>query len=113
MAKALDEANTRYLDNNNSPSRKAGELDNRGSNFYLALYWTRALATQGNDLELAERFTPVAQALEENASTILDELNGAQGKAVDIGGYYHPDTRLADAAMRPSATFNRILQSIA
>jgi isocitrate dehydrogenase len=109
IAKALDEANMRYLEHDKAPSRKVGEADNRGSHYYLTLYWTRALATQRDDPALAERFAAVAKDLEENESRIIEELNAAQGKAVNIGGYYHPDAELADAAMRPSATFNRIL----
>lgn len=112
MAKALDEANMRYLENDKSPSRKVGELDNRGSHFYLALYWARALAEQRADQDLARRFAPVAKELDDNEARIVGELNAAQGKPVDIGGYYRPDATLTNRAMRPSATFNGILAAI-
>jgi isocitrate dehydrogenase len=112
IANALNQANSRYLEENKSPSRKVGEIDNRGSHYYLALYWAQAVAENREDLELAERFEPVASALLENEAVIMDELNAAQGKAVDIGGYYQPDDALASAAMRPSETLNRIIDSI-
>lgn len=111
IARALDQANMRYLENNRSPSRKAGELDSRGSHYYLALYWTRALAEQSADEDLGKRFKPLTRALKDNEQTILEELNAAQGKAVDIGGYYHPNINKVRAAMRPSKTFNDILES--
>ncbi len=109
IAQALDRANAEFLENDKSPSRKVGELDTRGSHFYLVLYWAQALAEQGNDEDLQKLFDGLARELAENESAIISELNAAQGKVVDIGGYYHPDTRLADAAMRPSATLNRII----
>ena len=112
IANALNQANSRYLEENKSPSRKVGEIDNRGSHYYLALYWAQAVAENREDLELAERFEPVASALLENEADIMDELNAAQGKAVDIGGYYQPDDALASAAMRPSETLNRIIDAI-
>ncbi|MFA5493802.1 MAG: NADP-dependent isocitrate dehydrogenase [Porticoccaceae bacterium] len=112
FAKTLDRANGKFLDANKSPSRKAGELDNRGSHFYLALYWAAALAGQDDDAELKASFTPVAAAMAAAEATIIAELNGVQGKAVDIGGYYRPDAALTTKAMRPSETFNTILADI-
>lgn len=109
IARALDRANEQYLINNRAPSRKAGELDNRGSHFYLALYWSRALAEQDGDLELKQLFEPIAESLAKQESTIVDELNSVQGHAVDIGGYYHPSPEKCSKAMRPSATFNSVL----
>jgi isocitrate dehydrogenase len=113
LAKALDQANGKILDNNKSPARKVGELDNRGSHFYLAMYWAQALAEQSEDAELKAIFAPVAKALSGNEATIVAELNGAQGKAVDIHGYYHPDMGLLAKAMRPSATFNATVDALA
>ncbi len=112
LSQTLDEATTRYLLENRAPSRKVGELDNRGSHFYVALYWARALAEQPEDAELRERFGPVAKALTDAEQTILTELEAAQGAAVDVGGYYRPDPELASAAMRPSATLNAILDRV-
>ncbi len=112
IAQALGEANGKFLKMNKSPSRKVGELDNRGSHLYLAMYWAQALATQLKNTELKEKFTPVAQALENNETTILNELNSAQGKAVDMNGYYRPDENLVSKAMRPSETFNQILSTL-
>ncbi len=112
VAVALNEANSRYLDENKSPSRKVNELDNRGSSFYLAMYWSQAVAAQDSDPELAARFATVASALAENEAAIVEELNAAQGQAVDVGGYYNPDDALASAAMRPSTTLNGIIDSI-
>jgi isocitrate dehydrogenase len=109
LGEALDSATASYLRNARSPSRKVHELDNRGSTFYLTLYWARALADQTSDPALAERFAPVAEALERNEETILSELNGAQGAAQDLGGYYKPSLELTDAAMCPSPTLNRII----
>ena len=111
LADALDTANAKFLDSNRSPSRKVMELDNRGSHFYLALYWAEALANQESDPDLKSAFTELAQQLASNEETIVDELNGAQGKPMDIGGYYHPDPDAASQAMRPSETFNRLLAS--
>jgi len=113
FAKTLDQANGKFLDSNKSPSRRTGELDNRGSHFYLALYWAEALAAQDGDAELKARFTPVARELAANEDKIVAELNGVQGKAVDIGGYYRPDGALTASVMCPSATLNGILASIA
>ncbi|MCH8867362.1 MAG: NADP-dependent isocitrate dehydrogenase [Proteobacteria bacterium] len=112
IADALNYANGRYLENHKSPSRKVGEIDNRGSHFYLALYWAEAIAEKTGDLEFAERFSVVAKALAENETKIIAELAAAQGKAVDIGGYYNPDKKLTSNAMRPSVTLNKIIDSI-
>ena len=112
LAKALNEANGKFLENNNSPSRKVNEIDNRGSHFYLAMYWAQALSNQEDDAELHEIFTPIAEALSLSESRILEELLAAQGKPVDIGGYYKPDEEMAIKAMRPSKTLNTILESI-
>ena len=112
LAAALNVANGQFLDNDKSPSRKVGELDNRGSHYYLALYWAQALAAQTDNLELQAKFAPVALQLSEKESVIIAELNGSQGKPVDIGGYYHPDAALMSTAMRPSATLNSLIDSI-
>lgn len=109
LAEALDAATEKFLENDKSPARKVGQLDNRGSHFYLALYWAEALASQDKDEELKARFTPIAEKLKANESTINEELIGAQGKPQDIGGYYFPDDRLAAEAMRPSSTLNAII----
>ncbi|MBL7017109.1 MAG: NADP-dependent isocitrate dehydrogenase [Kiritimatiellales bacterium] len=106
LADTLDIANTKFLAENKSPSRKCGELDNRGSHFYLALYWAEALAAQDKDAELKSRFVPLAKALTENETKIVSELIDCQGVAMDIGGYYRPDAELVANAMRPSETFN-------
>jgi isocitrate dehydrogenase len=112
LADTLDKAIGKFLENNKSPARKVGQIDNRGSHFYLALYWAEALATQKADRQLAVRFTTVAKQLGESASKIDAELLAAQGKPMDIGGYYRPDPKKADAAMRPSATLNAIVAAI-
>ena len=112
LAKTLDQAIGKILDNNRSPARRVGELDNRGSHFYLAQYWAQALAAQNEDKVLQEYFAPLAKALTENEEKILGELVGGQGKPVDMGGYYHPDFAKTSAAMRPSATFNKALAMI-
>jgi isocitrate dehydrogenase len=112
LGKALDAATGKFLDNMKSPSRKVGELDNRGSHFYLAMYWARELANQNEDANLSSQFASVAQQLEENEQKIIDELNSVQGVKMDIGGYYKPSDELAEKAMRPSATFNSIIDSI-
>ncbi|HEY9040891.1 MAG TPA: NADP-dependent isocitrate dehydrogenase [Rheinheimera sp.] len=109
LADALDAATAKFLDNDKSPRRKLGELDNRGSHFYLALYWAEALAAQTSNTELQARFAKLSAVLQQQESTIVSELNGAQGKAVDIGGYYRPNPELASKAMRPSHTFNQAL----
>ncbi len=109
LSETLNEATRVFLNNRKSPSRVVHELDNRGSHFYLALYWALALAEQSEDAALQTRFAKLAQQLETNETTIIDELNAAQGPPVDMGGYYLPDTKKITAAMRPSATFNAIL----
>ncbi|HEY5594151.1 MAG TPA: NADP-dependent isocitrate dehydrogenase [Nitrospiria bacterium] len=113
LAETLDRATGKLLDNNKSPARKVGELDNRGSHFYLALYWAQALAEQTDDKTLQTRFAKVAQELEKNEAKIIAELNAAQGKPVDLGGYYHPNLEKTTNAMRPSPTFNAIVDAIA
>ncbi len=112
IADALHKATSKYLDNNKSPSRKVNELDNRGSHYYLAMYWAEAIANNVVDQELADKFTAASTALAENETTILAELNAAQGAAVDIGGYYQPNSELATKVMRPSTTLNEIIDSI-
>ncbi len=112
LAEALDAANGKFLETDKSPKRGAGELDVRGSHFYLALYWAEALAAQNEDAALAAKFAPLAATLAKNEQAIVQELNGAQGKAVDIGGYYHPDPQLCATLMRPSAIFNRAVDSL-
>ncbi|MCW8874594.1 MAG: NADP-dependent isocitrate dehydrogenase [Gammaproteobacteria bacterium] len=112
LADTLDQANRSFLNNNRSPSRKVGELDTRGSHFYLALYWARALAGQESDPALRARFTPLARELGEQETAIVEELNAAQGAGVDIGGYYHPDRDKTTRAMRPSRRFNALLESL-
>ena len=112
LADALDVAIAKFLDNNKSPARKVGEIDNRGSHFYLALYWAEALAAQTKDAELQARFAKVAKALQDNEAKINEELIGAQGKPMDIGGYYLPDFEKASKAMRPSATLNAIVDAL-
>ena len=109
LADTLDAATGRFLDNDKSPSRKVGGIDNRGSHFYLALYWAQELAAQDADAELKALFAPIAEKLTANEAKIVEELIAVQGKPVDIGGYYQPDDDLASAALRPSATFNEIL----
>jgi isocitrate dehydrogenase len=112
LADSLDKATGDFLDNNKSPSRKVNELDNRGSHFYLAMYWAQALAAQCDDAELQTRFAPVALAMTENEAKIVDELNSVQGPAMDVGGYYKLDAVKASAAMRPSATLNAIVAAV-
>jgi len=113
LADTLDQANAKFLESNKSPARKVGEIDNRGSHFYLALYWAQALAAQTVDKRIAERFTKIAKDLGDNAAKIDQELLAAQGKPQDVGGYYHPNDEKASRAMRPSATLNRIIDAIA
>ena len=112
LALTLDRAIGQYLEHGRYPSRKVDEIDNRGSTFYLTLYWAQALASQGEDPKLATRFKPVAQALLENESKITAELLAAQGEPVDLGGYYRPDTEATMRAMRPSPTFNAIIEAL-
>tara|TARA_R110002072_G_scaffold101568_1_gene223666 strand:+ start:29477 stop:31705 length:2229 start_codon:yes stop_codon:yes gene_type:complete len=111
LGKTLDEATAVFLENDKSPSRKSGELDNRGSHFYLAMYWAQALAAQNDDSELKEKFSSLAKYLAENEEKILSELNTTQGHHVDIGGYYHPDSEKMTKAMRPSETLNKAIDS--
>ena len=111
LARTLDAATGKLLENDKSPSRNTGELDNRGSQFYLAMYWAQELAAQTEDTELAEHFAPLAQALAENEDTIVAEFAAVQGQEVDLGGYYAPDNVKTDAVMRPSETFNSALAS--
>jgi isocitrate dehydrogenase len=112
LAKTLDQANGKFLDNNKSPGRAPGQLDNRGSHFYLATYWAEALAAQDEDAELKARFAPLAKTLVEKEEQIVQELLAVSGKPVNIGGYYRPNPALTSAAMRPSATFNKALESL-
>jgi isocitrate dehydrogenase len=112
LSKTLDQAVAKHLDNKRGPSRKAGEIDNRGSHMYLAQYWAEALANQDEDADLKATFSTVARQLKDNEAKILAEIAAAEGKATDIGGYYMPDDNLASKAMRPSATLNAIIDSI-
>ena len=112
LAAALDRANSRFLNTNKSPSRKAGELDTRGSHFYLAMYWAEALAEQTSDQELQVLFTPIAKQLTDNEQTIVAELNSVQEQMADLGGYYRPDRVLTAKVMRPSETFNAVIDSL-
>jgi len=111
LADTLDKANAKFLDMNKSPSRKVNELDNRGSHFYLALYWAQAMAEQAEDTDLQARFSKLAKVLGDNEAKIIEELNSAQGQSVDIGGYYRPDPKLTEKAMRPSLTMNSALET--
>jgi isocitrate dehydrogenase len=112
LGQTLDRATGRVLECDRSPSRKTGELDNRGSHFYLALYWAQELAGQSDDAELAGRFKALAERLETSEATIVQELAEVQGSPVELGGYFHPDPERASAAMRPSATLNAALESL-
>jgi isocitrate dehydrogenase len=112
LAKTLDAATGKLLDNNKSPSPKTGQLDNRGSQFYLTLYWAQELASQSDDPELAARFSPLAKQLAQQEAKIVEELLAVQGRAVDIGGYYQPDAAKLEAIMRPSKTFNAAMASL-
>ena len=109
LAKTLDDATGKLLDNRKGPSTRTGELDNRGSHYYLAMYWAQALAEQSDDKELQAHFAPLAKRLTENEQKIIEEFKAVQGKPVDIGGYYLPDPVKTEAVMRPSATFNAAL----
>ena len=111
LAKTLNHANEEFLNQNKSPSRTVHELDNRGSHFYLALYWAQALAAQTEDTSIQQRFSGFAETLSENESKIIFELNAAQGKRLDLGGYYHPDEKKVAAAMRPSITLNTLISA--
>jgi isocitrate dehydrogenase len=112
LAKTLDAATGKLLDNNKNPSPKTGQLDNRGSQFYLALYWAQELVAQTDDPALASLFAPLAKQLVDNEQAIVAELAAVQGQPVDIGGYYLPDTNKLDAVMRPSKTLNAALASV-
>jgi isocitrate dehydrogenase len=112
LADSLNDAIGKFLDENRSPSRKVNELDNRGSHFYLALYWAEALASQDVDPDLGDRFTPIRDALMQEEESIIRELNDAQGSPVDLGGYFLPDVEKVSSAMRPSRTFNEILSRL-
>ena len=109
---ALDRATGTFLDENRSPGRKLGTIDNRGSHFYVALYWARELAEQSDDAELADAFSALAKTLGENEEAIAQELIDVQGSPADIGGYFRPDDEKASAVMRPSTTFNEALASL-
>jgi isocitrate dehydrogenase len=113
IAAALDKANSAFLNNDKSPSRKVGELDTRGSHFYLGMYWAQALAEQDDDAELKSIFSPIAQQLTENEAKIVEELNAVQGQSADLGGYYRPDVAMTTAVMRPSTTLNTIIDGMA
>jgi isocitrate dehydrogenase len=112
LAKTLDEATGKLLDNDKSPSRRTGELDNRGSQFYLTLSWAQALAAQSEDADLAAKFAPLARQLAEKESNIVAEFKSVQGKPADLGGYYYVDVEKCAAVMRPSATFNAVLKAL-
>ncbi len=112
ISEALDLATEKFLDNDKSPARKVGQIDNRGSHFYLAMYWAEALANQTKDAELKAKFAPIADELKANEDKINSELIGAQGKPQEIGGYYHPNFKMTDDAMRPSETLNTILAKL-
>ena len=112
LADTLDLATTSFLENDKSPSRKVGEIDNRGSHFYLAMYWAQELAKQNDDADLKAQFTSIAKELLSNEEKIMTELNSAQGHHIEIGGYYFPKDELAAKAMRPSHTLNTILTGV-
>ena len=112
LADTLDTATGQLLENGRSPARRLGQIDNRGSHFYIALYWAQALAAQQADTDLAALFTPIAADLAEHEQTIVDELLAVQGQPADIGGYYAPDAAKATAVMRPSPTFNAVIDAI-
>ncbi|MNE50426.1 Isocitrate dehydrogenase [NADP] [compost metagenome] len=112
LAATLDQATGQFLDTNKSPARKVGGIDNRGSHFYLTLYWAQALAAQSDDAALQARFAPLAKALAENEATIVAELNAVQGKPAEIGGYYYPDAELTSKVMRPSQTLNSAIAAL-
>ena len=113
LAETLDRATGKLMDNRKSPGRELGELDNIGSHVYEALYWAQELAAQNDDQDLKKQFAPIAKELESKIDTILGEIKAAKGKPQDIGGYFHPDIEKVKAAMRPSATFNKILETLA
>ncbi|MFN3802106.1 NADP-dependent isocitrate dehydrogenase, partial [Belliella pelovolcani] len=113
LAETLDQATGKFLEEDKSPSRKVKELDNRGSHFYLAMYWAEALAAQDKDAELKSKFGSIAKEMKDKEAQILTELNEAQGVKVDIGGYYKPNEEKTSSVMRPSSTLNAILSKIA
>ncbi|RMV95213.1 Isocitrate dehydrogenase, proteinP-dependent [Pseudomonas amygdali pv. tabaci] len=112
LSKTLDQATGEFLDRNKSPSRKVGGIDNRGSHFYLTLFWAQALAAQNDDADLKAQFTPLAKTLTDNEEKIVAELNAVQGKPVEIGGYYFPNPEVTSKAMRPSATLNAAIDAL-
>jgi len=112
LADTLDRATGKLMENKKSPGRKLGELDNVGTHIYETLYWAQELAAQNDDQELKDRFAPLAKALEEKLDAIFNELNASKGQAKDIGGYYRPDTAKVATAMRPSATFNELIDNL-
>jgi len=112
LAETLDEATAKFLDNDKSPARRVGSIDNRGSHFYLAMYWAEALANQTKDAELQAKFAPIAKAMIENEVKINEELIEAQGKAQAVDGYYQTNAEATEKAMRPSVTLNAIVDSI-
>ena len=112
LAETLDEATSKFLENDKSPSRKVGEIDNRGSHFYLALYWAQELAKQDKDKDLQTEFATFLLQMEENKETILEELKSVQGQPVDLGGYFDTNDQTARTAMRPSSLFNDILENL-
>tara|TARA_R110001592_G_C13189109_1_gene752113 strand:- start:5016 stop:5417 length:402 start_codon:yes stop_codon:yes gene_type:complete len=112
LAKTLDQATAKFLDNDKSPSRTSGELDNRGSHFYLAMYWAQALAEQNEDAELKSRFIKLAETLTENEVNIISDLNISQGHHIDLGGYYRPEIEKVTKVMRPSEIFNTAIDSL-
>ena len=112
LSDALNEANSRYLEENKSPSRKVNEIDNRGSHFYLAMFWAEALANNNENPYLAEKFKKIAKLLANNEEIINKEMLDAQGRPIDIGGYYQPDKLITTSLMRPSATFNAIIDTL-
>jgi isocitrate dehydrogenase len=111
LAEALNEANAKFLENDKSPARKVGQIDNRGSHFYLALYWAQAMAAQTKNAELQAKFAPFAKAMTESEQQITSELLAVQGQPVELGGYYNPDAAKAEKAMRPSTTLNALLNN--
>jgi isocitrate dehydrogenase len=112
LSETLDKAVAKYLDNGNSPSRKVGELDNRGTHFYLAMYWAEALSEQNKDKDMADKFKDVAKKLQDNKDVILKQIADAEGKPTDMGGYYLPEKAKVEKAMRPSEVLNTIINSI-
>ena len=112
LAETLEDATDKFLENDKSPSRKVGEIDNRGTHFYLAMYWAEGLANQNKDTELKSSFSIISNSLKANEDKIINDLNKIQGNSNSIGGYYQPNDSLADTAMRPNATLNSILESI-